>query len=88
MVYPTIYGSEHEELINVLLEGPETGHDELKMYFDPSADFTFSPHHGSAVLGIIAADWDPDDPDGNVGIRGLVPEAEIIFFPLVAVHQN
>ena len=83
----TIYGSEHEELINVKVEGPETGHDEVKMYFDPTSNFTFSPHHGSAVLGVIAADWDPDNTDENVGIRGLVPEADVMFFPLVGVIE-
>ena len=79
----TIYGSVHEELGNIKLEGDDTGHDEVLMYFDPTAPFTYSRHHGSAVLGILGADWNPDDPDSNAGIRGLVPEADISFFPLV-----
>ena len=79
----TIYGAEHEELINVKVEGPETGHDDIHIYFDPTAPFAYSRHHGDAILGVMAADWDPDDPDSNVGIRGLVPEADFSFFPLV-----
>jgi hypothetical protein len=74
----------HEELINIGLEGRETEHDAIRMYFDPTSTFTFSAHHGTAILGVIAADWDPEDPDANVGMRGLVPEAEVLFFPLVA----
>ena len=79
----TIYGSVHEEFSNIVIEGPDTGHDEILMYFDPSAPFSYSRHHGNAVLGVLAADWDPDNPDSNVGIRGLVPEAEFSFYPLV-----
>ena len=73
----------HEEFSNIVIEGPDTGHDEILMYFDPSAPFSYSRHHGNAVLGVLAADWDPDNPDSNVGIRGLVPEAEFSFYPLV-----
>jgi hypothetical protein len=82
------FGSVHEELINVTLEGPDTGHTEVRMYFDPVAEFQYSRHHGNAILGIMAADWDPDDPDSNVGIMGIAPQAEYSFFPLVGAIED
>ncbi|MDP6693212.1 MAG: S8 family serine peptidase, partial [Phycisphaerales bacterium] len=82
------WGAVHEELTNIKLEGTHTTHDYVEMVFDPAAPFRFSADHGSAVLGVIAGSWDTNDADSNTGIQGIVPESEVIFFPLVGRDAN
>ena len=83
------WGGVHEELTDIGLEGRETTHPELQLLFDPSiqpAQWEFSADHGTGVLGILAGAWDPEDPSATsttTGIRGIAPQAEYIFFPLV-----
>ena len=90
-----VYGADHEGLLNIKLEGRDTDHNngvQVEMVFeenydpDNSASWAFSADHGTAVLGVIAGSWDPDDPTAPTsthGIRGIVPDAEVYFFPLV-----
>ena len=85
---PQIYGAVHEELIDVQVEAPDPGQPQIRIFFDPTAPFIYSRHHGSAVLGIMAADWDTENPDSNTGIRGIAPHAEYTFYPLVGLIES
>ncbi len=94
-------GGIHEEFLmpdnttlKVKLEGTATGHDNLTLIFDENQNFGYSADHGTAVLGVIAARWNPTAVVGdslatrltnNVGVLGLVPDADVYFFPLATV---
>jgi hypothetical protein len=92
-------GGIHEELTHVILEGEATGHDEIELIFDENLtgpETAYSADHGTAVLGIIGAQWGPNSAPGvdintrlenNFGVLGLVPDAELYFFPLATVAE-
>jgi hypothetical protein len=84
----------------VILEGTATGHTPLTLFFDENLPFRYSADHGTAVLGVIGANWSPASPlpgaagypptlttrlTGNVGVLGLAPDATLMFFPLATV---
>jgi len=87
----------HEDLEHVLVEGPATGNDPLTLVFDETLDFRRSADHGTAVLGVIGASWGPNSApgvsvenrlEGNVGVLGMAPDAELSFFPLKSEEQG
>jgi hypothetical protein len=94
-------GGVHEEfidlntgLLKINLEGTATGHDPLTLMYDENLPFGYSADHGTAVLGVLGANWGPASAPGvapstrlvgNVGVLGMVPDAEISFFPLATV---
>ena len=101
-------GGIHEEFLDangdlrVTLEGEATGHQELILEFDDNLPFRLSADHGTAVLGVIGANWGPASAPGvpigdtatpgtrmfgNVGILGLAPDADLYFFPLATVDE-
>ncbi len=92
-------GGIHEELTHVILEGEATGHDEIELVFDENLTgplAAYSADHGTAVLGVIGAQWGPNSAPGvdintrlenNFGVLGLVPDAELYFFPLATVEK-
>jgi hypothetical protein len=92
-------GGIHAELTHVILEGEDTGHDPLNLIFDENLTdqwYPFSADHGTGVLGIIGAQWGPNSGPGasletrlanNVGVLGMVPDAELYFFPLATVQD-
>jgi|GEM_PF-5910079 len=98
-------GGIHEEFLaadnttlRIILESEaNTGHEDLSLVFDENLNqgnlWMYSADHGSAVLGVIAARWNPDAVPGdsletrlqnNVGVLGLAPDAEVYFFPLTS----
>jgi len=46
----------------VMLEGPATGHNVLSLNFDENLPFGYSADHGTAVLGVIGANWSTTSP--------------------------
>jgi hypothetical protein len=93
-------GGANPGTLRVLLEGTATGHTPLTLLFDENLPFGYSADHGSAVLGVIGANWDPASPlpgtagypptlatrlAANVGVLGLAPDATLMFFPLATV---
>lgn len=48
--------------LRVLLEGTATGHNALTLNFDENLPFNYSADHGTAVLGIIGANWSTTSP--------------------------
>jgi hypothetical protein len=46
----------------VMLEGPATGHNLLSLNFDEILPFGYSADHGTAVLGVIGANWSTTSP--------------------------
>ena len=93
-------GGIHEEFLNangtlrIQLEGTATGHDPLTLMYDENLPFGYSADHGTAVLGVLGANWGPASAPGagiaarlvgNVGVLGMVPDATISFFPLATV---
>ncbi len=101
-------GGIHEEFLDangdlrVTLEGEATGHPELILEFDENLPFRLSADHGTAVLGVIGANWGPASAVGvpignsatpgtrmfgNVGILGLAPDADLYFFPLATIDE-
>ncbi|MEE2906432.1 MAG: hypothetical protein VX527_01225, partial [Planctomycetota bacterium] len=67
-----LVGAVHEDLTNVLMEGPVLGAEFVPMLFNP---FVSQPQRGTAVLGTIAATVD------GVGTDGIAPMANTMFFP-------
>jgi hypothetical protein len=97
-------GGKHAELSHVILEGEDTGHDAIDLVFDENLGqpdqlpnwFPFTADHGTAMLGIIGAQWGPDSAPGvdistrlakNIGVLGLVPDADLYFFPLASTDE-
>ena len=92
-------GGIHAELTHVVLEGVDTGHDPVELIFDENLTnqwYPFSADHGTGVLGIIGAQWGPNSAPGasietrlanNVGVLGMVPDADMYFFPLATVQD-
>lgn len=93
-------GGIHAELTHVILEGEDTGHENLELIFDENLEGIWAPYsadHGTGVLGIIGAQWGPDSAPGadlatrmenNIGVLGMVPDAELYFFPLASVENQ
>ena len=46
----------------VILEGTATGHNPLTLLFDENLPFGYSADHGTAVLGVIGANWSTTSP--------------------------
>ncbi|MBG84782.1 MAG: hypothetical protein CMJ40_09590 [Phycisphaerae bacterium] len=69
-----LVGAIHEDLGNVLMEGPATGDEFVPMGFEP---FTFEPQRGTAVLGTIAAS------QNGFGTDGIALQANTMFFPVM-----
>jgi hypothetical protein len=92
-------GGIHAELTHVKLEGRDTPHDPVELIFDENLTnnwFPFSADHGTGILGIIGAQWGPNSApgvdletrlDNNIGVLGMVPDAEIYFFPLATIDD-
>ena len=89
------------ENLRVLIEGTDTGHPGLELIFDENMPYEYSADFGTAVLGVIGANWNPAAPlpgtagyppnlttrlNNNVGVLGLAPDATLIFFPLATVN--
>ncbi|MDG2424890.1 MAG: hypothetical protein P8M22_13050, partial [Phycisphaerales bacterium] len=74
-----LVGAVHEDLGNILLEGPVIGAAPVQMMFDP---FVNQPQRGTAVLGTIAAAVD------GVGTDGIAPNALTFFYPTQSVAEG
>jgi hypothetical protein len=70
-------GAVHEDLGNVLMEGPATGDEFIPMGFEP---FIFEPQRGTAVLGTIAAS------QNGFGTTGIAIQSNTMFFPVVTAN--
>ena len=69
-----VVGAVHEDLGNVLMEGPATGDEFVPMGFE---NFTYEPQRGTAVLGTIAA------TQNGFGTDGIALQANTMFFPVM-----
>ncbi|MCH2153385.1 MAG: hypothetical protein MK089_08615 [Phycisphaerales bacterium] len=74
-----LQGAVHEDLGNVILEGPALGYPEVDMLFDP---FVTQPQRGTAVLGAIGAGAN------GFGVTGIATEAQLMFFPTVSASTG
>lgn len=55
-------GGPNPGTLRVLLEGTATGHTPLTLLFDENLPFGYSADHGTAVLGVIGANWSTTSP--------------------------
>lgn len=67
----TEYGAVHEDLGNVILEGPSWGFPEVYMDFSDEQ----ATARCTAALGVLAA------TDNSIGVTGMAHDAEVFFFP-------
>ncbi|GEM_PF-7104409 len=74
-----LVGAVHEDLGNVLLEGPVIGAAPVEMLFDPIVN---QPQRATAVLGTIAASVN------GIGIDGIAPDALTFFYPTQSVTEG
>ncbi|MDG2292668.1 MAG: hypothetical protein P8L37_08400, partial [Phycisphaerales bacterium] len=74
-----LVGAVHEDLGNVLMEGPATGDEFVPMGFE---NFIYEPQRGTAVLGTIAA------AQNGFGTDGIALQANTMFFPVMTAQGS